>query len=198
LNTGLQPKPALALARAGYRSLADLEGAMREELLGIPGVGPTSLDLIEELLGQPLAREGKKRKASPAAPWPEHLWRKRGLATEAAITFVQMGMTMERLKSMTREELLGLRGVGLATVHACELIIGREIPSRKRADPGEVFWRQQGFGPRAARALSRAGIRSPEDLREWTREGLLALLGFGDAALARLEAALGRKIERRR
>jgi DNA-directed RNA polymerase alpha subunit len=104
---------------------------------------------------------------------------------------------MERLKSMSREELLGLRGVWLATVQACELIIGRQIPWRKGADPGEVFWRQQGLQARPARALSQAGIRSAEDLRDLAREDVLALRGFSDASLRRLEEVLGRKLERR-
>jgi hypothetical protein len=159
-------------------------------------VGPGSLKLIEELLGQPLPREGPRRTSPPVAPWPEHLWRKRGLQVEAAITFAQMDMSVARLKTMTREELLSLPGVGMGTLRACELIIGRALPSRT-VDSTEVFWRRQGIEPRAARALSQAGIRSLADLRGATHEGLLALRGIGDVALAQMEACLGSEIPSR-
>jgi hypothetical protein len=197
LNTGLQPKPALALARAGYWSLADLEGATWERLCALPGVGPASLEVLEEVLGNPLPRERKKRKAPPPAVWPEHVWRRRGLPSGAAITFVQMKMTVERLKAMNRQELLALEGVGLGTVRACELIIGRAIPSDQPAVPAKDFWVRQGLRRQAARALSAAGIQTPENLREVTREELLALRGFGEAALGWLEGFLGREFPSR-
>jgi hypothetical protein len=45
--------------------------------------------------------------------------------------------------------------------------------------------------------LSQAGIRSLEELRGATREGLRALRGIGDVALAQLEACLGSEIPSR-
>jgi hypothetical protein len=173
-----------------------VQGSSWDELRSIPGVGAGSVEVIEELLGHQLPREGTRRPPPPQAPWPEHLWRKRGLQVEAAITFAQEGMTVERLMSMTREELLGLRGVGPGTLRACELILGREIPSRA-ADPAEAFWKRKGVLPRAARALSQAGIRSLDDLRARSREDLFALRGLGDIALAQLEALLGSRIPSR-
>jgi helix-hairpin-helix protein len=199
LTAGLVPKAALALAKAGFRSLADLEGVRWADLLAIQGVGRFSLATIEELLGQPLP--GSPTSPNLSRPWQEVIWRKRGLQVEAAITFAQEGMTLVRLQSMTREDLLSLRGVGVGTIQACELILGREIPSRKpprkKVEPPVAFWRRQGLYPRAARALSEAGIGSLEALQGRYREELLALRGLGEFALRQLEALLGSAIPSR-
>jgi len=141
---------------SGFHCLADLEGATREKLLAIPGVGPSSLEVIDQLLGRPLP--GKPAPYQGPPPFPDFVWRQRGVPTEAAITFAQMDMTLDRLRSMTREELLSLPGVGVGALQACELIIGRAIPSHRSSDPVEAFWRRQGLPPRATRALSQAGI----------------------------------------
>jgi len=58
-------------------------------------------------------------------------------------------------------------------------------------------WRSQGIPSRAAKALSRAGIGSPEDLRARSREDLLALPGVGEDTLRRLEKILGTEIPSR-
>ncbi len=131
LTAGLVPSTARALSEAGFLSLADLGGMTREQLRAIRGVGLSTLEVIEELLGKPLPRERKSR-STPARPdWPEEVWRKRGLPPSAAITFSQVGMSLERLGTISREELLGMFGVGRQAVHVCELLIGKPIPSRK-------------------------------------------------------------------
>ena len=206
LRAGFGPKSARALAEAGFLSLADLEGATREQLRAIAGVGRTSLELIEQLLGRPLPRYEEEETPKPATPSPklkippprpllaEELWRRRGVPPAAAIRFAQAGMTMGRLKTITREELLGMYGVGRSAVRACELLVGREIPSRKTADPKEAFWRDRGIPAKASRSLSKAGIGSLEDLRKHSREELLALPGIGGMVIGRLEALSGSEI----
>ena len=134
LTVGLIPKSAKALVKAGFCSLTDLEGMTREQLLAIRGVGPGALAALEDVVEQPLSREHEGRRASPAGHrvWPEVVWRKRGLPPTAAITVAQVGMTLERLSSISREELLGMPGVWTGAVQACELMLGKEIRSRKK------------------------------------------------------------------
>ncbi|HYU35286.1 MAG TPA: helix-hairpin-helix domain-containing protein [Thermoanaerobaculia bacterium] len=137
LRVGLVPKSARALAEAGYHALADLGGATREQLLAIPGVGTATLKVLEETLGSPIPAAGKRRASPPVTrPWPEMVWRRRGVPPSAAITFAQEGMTLERLSSISREELLDMVGVGPGTIRACELIVGRRIPSQTPAKDG--------------------------------------------------------------
>jgi DNA repair protein RadC len=191
LTVGLIPKSAKGLAAAGYRSLTDLAGATQENLLAISGVGPAALAMLEAALGRPIPCTRKRRILPPdVRPWPDLVWRKRGLPASAAITFDIEGMTLERLRSISREELLALPGVGRETVKACELMIGAPISSRK-IDPVEAFWREQGIFPLPARALWQAGIASLADLRPLCRDDLLAVPGVSEVTLARLEALLG-------
>jgi hypothetical protein len=189
LTAGLAPRAALALARAGFLSLSDLEGRSVSQLLAIPGVGRFSVEILGELLGWPRPSESRS--------FPEGLWRQRGIPPEAAVTFVQVGMTMARLRSITREELLTLFRVGPATVRACELLLGKPIPSRRPADPVAAFWRDRGIPAKAAKSLSQAGIASPEDLAGCSREDLLSLPRVGNSALRRLEKILGTRIPSR-
>jgi hypothetical protein len=195
ITAGLKPQSALALARAGFLSLRDLRGLTLEDLLAIPGVGVATLAALEELLG------GEARPPRPSGiprlPYPEEVWRLRGLPPQAAITFAQTGMTLERLEGMTREDLLDFRGMGPKALRACERLLGREIPSRKPADPVVSFWRSRGVAARVAKALSKAGIGSLEDLAQRSREEIVTLRGVGEAGLRRLEAVAGREIPSR-
>jgi len=75
-------------------------------------------------------------------------------------------------------------------------MIGREIRSRA-FDPAAAFWRSQGIRPKPARALSRGGIASPDDLRKLTREELLSLPGIGVVTLHQLEELLESRIPSR-
>lgn len=195
LTAGLRPQSALALTRAGFRSLRDLRGVSREALQAIPGVGPATLMTLEGLLGGEVSPP--RPSGIPRPLLPEEVWRRRGIPSEAAITFAQLGMTLERLQVMTREELLGLRAVGPRTLRACERLLGREIPSRKPSDPAETFWRSRGVSARAARALSKAGIGTLEALEVLFCEDVLALPGVGTVELRRLEAVTGREIPSR-
>jgi hypothetical protein len=189
VTVGLSPRCARALADAGLSSLVDLEGKTPADLAAIPGVGPSSRAILTELLDRPLL--------PGARVLPEDLWRRRGLRADAAVTFALTGITLERLKSMTRSDLLDLERVGPATLRACELLLGREIPPFRPPDSVAAFWRNQGIPPRVAKALSRAGLRSPEDLHTRTREDLLAQAGIGDSAVQQLEALAGCKIPSR-
>jgi len=186
------PGAALALVRAGFFSLTDLEGVTRAELLAIPGVGPGTLEVVEHLLGRPLP--GKRAKIPHRPPWPDMIWRQRGISPEAAVTFAQVGMTLERLRSITREELLALFRVGPATVRACDLLIGQAIPASRPSDPVAASWRSRGIPAKAAKALSQAGIGSAEDLARWSREDLLALPRVSANVLRRLQKILGSDI----
>jgi len=115
LTVGLIPRSATALAAAGYHSLTGLERATREQLLAIPGIGTAALEVLSQVLGRtPL--------------WPELVWRKRGLPPSAAITFAQEEMTLARLSSSSREELLAMPGVGVRTLQVCELLVGHKLP----------------------------------------------------------------------
>jgi predicted flap endonuclease-1-like 5' DNA nuclease len=198
VTVGLVPQSAKALAGAGYRSLPDLAAATREQLLAIPGVGPAALAVLEEVLDRPLPRRRKPRLPAPrkGRVWPEDVWSKRGLPPAAAVTFAMAGMSLERLATATREELLALVGVGPASVRLCELMIGKPIPSRE-PDPVTAFWRNLGIRPQPARALSQAGIASLADLRQLSREDLLAVRGLSVFTLSQLEALLGSVISSR-
>lgn len=133
MTVGLVPQSAKALAAAGFRGLRDLVSATREVLLAIPGVGPRALEVLEDVLGRPLPRRSRPRKPSPpqGRVWPEDVWRKRGLPPSAAVTFALAGMTLDRLATLSREELLAMTGVGVGALKACELIIGHPLPSRR-------------------------------------------------------------------
>ncbi|HYU33461.1 MAG TPA: helix-hairpin-helix domain-containing protein [Thermoanaerobaculia bacterium] len=197
MTLGLIPRSAQALAEAGYRALTGLIEVTQEELLAIPGVGAATLAALEEVLGRPIPSEGRGRTPPPASwPWAEMVWRQRGLPPSAAITFAQEGMTLERLSSISREELVGMTGVGPGALEACERLVGKKILSR-RTGPGEAFWLGQGFSLNQARALSQAGIDSIEDLRKLPREEVVALRGVGENALERLEVLLGSAIPSR-
>jgi len=191
---GLSPSPARALAAAGYRSLCDLEGVTRETLLAIPGLGHPSVATIARLFDHPLPGRPVPRCGPP--PYQDTLWRRRGLPTSAAITFAQVNITLRRLAAMTREELLALDGVGPRALQACELLLGRPIPSRTPTN-GVAIWLRHGIPSMAARALHQAGLHTPADLKTQTRDDLLALRGIGPLTLARLEDLLGREIPSR-
>ena len=134
---GLVPQSANALAGAGYCGLLDLANATREQLLAIRGVGPKAVVVLEEILNRPLPRRGKPRKAAPTPRrvWPEDVWRKRGLPPSAAVAFAVEGITLERLSTISREELLAIRGVGKGAIEVCELMIGHKLPSTLQPGP---------------------------------------------------------------
>src|SRR5215207_891398 len=192
LGAGLMPRTALALSRAGFLSLADLERATIEGLLALPHVGPGTLERLEELLGAPLPGGRPRPKRAPV--FSEEVWRQRGLPMAAAITFAQEGMTLARLSSLSRDELLALPFVGAKALDACERILGRKIPAT-HVDPVEAYWRSRGFSVAAARSLRRAGLASLADVqtKRWRED-----VPVGEGILRRLEQLLGREIPSRR
>jgi len=133
LTVGLVPQSANALAGAGFCSLPDLANATWDQLRAIPGVGPHALQVLEEVLNRPLPRQRKPRKAppTPRRVWPEDVWRKRGLPPSAAVAFAVEGITLERLSTLSREELLAIPGVGARALEICELMIGQKLPPRR-------------------------------------------------------------------
>jgi hypothetical protein len=40
-------------------------------------------------------------------------------------------MTLDRLATLSREELLAMTGVGVGALKACELMLGHPLPSRR-------------------------------------------------------------------
>jgi hypothetical protein len=192
LGAGLMPRTALALAQAGFLSLADLDRATSERLLDLPHVGPGTLERLEELLGAPLP--GRRPRKETAPVFTEEVWRQRGLPMGAAVTFAQEGMTLARLSSMSRDELKALPFVGAKALAACEEILGRKIPST-RVHPVEAFWRSQGFSAAAARSLRKGGFASLEDFGPTVRREDVPV---GDGILRRVEHLLGRPIPSRR
>lgn len=132
MTVGLVPQSAKALAESGFGSLPDLADATGEQLLAIPGIGPRTLQVLEDILDKPLPRRRKPRKAAiKSKVWPEDVWRKRGLPPSAALTFAIERMTLERLSGLSREELLSMPGVGAGALKVCELMIGHKLPSRR-------------------------------------------------------------------
>src|SRR5215213_9808162 len=192
LGAGLMPRSALALTRAGFLSLADLERATIEGLLALPHVGPGTLERLEELMGAPLPGGRPRPKRAPV--FSEEVWRQRGLPMAAAITFAQEGMTLARLSSLSRDELLALPFVGARAVEACERILGRKIPST-RVHPAEAFWRSQGFSAAAARSLRKGGYARLEDFGPSVRREDVPV---GEGILRKVEQLLGRPIPSRR
>lgn len=198
VTADIQPASALALARAGIRAITDLEGLTRNHLLSIPGVGLQTVEALERILNRPLPRSSQRPQERHLPPvCAEVLWCQRGIPTEAAITFAQLGLTLDRLRSMSREDLLALHGVGPQTLHACEILLGQKIPSSKPVDPVIAYWRDQGFSVRAARALRQAGFAHLDALAGAWLEELRGHRGLGEATRARLEVLLGRKIPSR-
>ena len=78
----------------------------------------------------------------------------------------------------------------------------RKAPNRfvrfRRTYPETEVWIRAGLTPRAAKALVEAGIRTLEDLRNCSREEVLALRGLGVEQLRKCEHALGQHLPTRR
>ncbi len=151
---GLSLRAAVALDRANVHSLGHLVILGRKRLLQIQGFGPLDLQKCEGLLGIGV----------PVGPW-----RDLGLPSQVANHLDQAGIhTLERLGAMTREEFLFVEGLGEAALRRCEALLGRRL-----ASPMED-WRKRGCRSEiVARKLARAGILTPEDLRQKSDDDLL-------------------------
>ena len=149
----------------------------------------------EELITEDLFRPGA---AQPAPSARVGYWLAAGLPFHGALALAEAGiLSLSDLDGRTREELVALPGFGPASLRVCERRLGHTLPAR-RPDPHVAFWRAQGFRHAAAVALSRAGIRSLDDLAGWDRDRLEPLRGIGPTELRRCETLLGRALPPRR
>jgi hypothetical protein len=169
IRAGLIPRAAKALVEAGIRTPEDLRKCCREDVLALRGLGLEQLRKCEQILGQQLPT----RRAD--------YWTANGVHCKAAKALISAGLhSIEDMEGMTREQLLFLPCVGeVAIRHLERLRGGRPLPSY------EDYWRNQGFDPKSAIRLSRAGIcnldelrkKSPAELRRITQQEIEAWLG---------------------
>ena len=162
-DLGLPPRPAKELARAGFRSLADLQGKTRNELLAIPGVGEGALALCEQLSGF--------RFVSPVQELLE-----RGIPLPVAHGLVRAGFdSFEKVGRLTREQYLAQPGLGEKGMRQLEAVLGRRLDSPVEELCG------QGLRRATAWRLSSAGVRRLEELANRPDSALRALgLTSGD------------------
>ena len=146
---GLIPRAAKALVEAGIRSPEDLRKRFREEVLALRGLGVEQLKRCERILGQQLPTR------------TADYWTANGVHYNTAKALIKAGLhSIEDIEGMTREQLLFISGVGEITIrHLERLRGGRPVPSY------EDHWRKQGFDPKSAIRLSRAGICNLDELR---------------------------------
>lgn len=174
LLAGLTPRAAKALAKACILSLADLRERSKEEILALRGLGHAQLRKCERLLGHEL----------PSRP---NYWVSKGLPGLAAASLGRAGLrTIGDLEGMTREQLHFLPGVGEVVLRHCEELLGHAIPSVA------PYWIEQGFGPRLARALARAGLRDIRQVRE-LKTAELRRIGLTKANLSSVLGILPRR-----
>jgi hypothetical protein len=122
IEAGISLACAGKLVRAGYASLEDLDGASREDLLAVGGIGAGTLEKLEQLLGHPL-------------PSPSSVWLEKGLPPRVATALGKAGIdSLEALGKLSREELLAL-GVRRPGLERCEALLGRPIHSKARPRP---------------------------------------------------------------
>ena len=120
VEAGISPGCARRLVEARITSTAKLEKLTRDDLLAIRGISRTTVAKCEELLGRPLGES--------TAAW----WRARGLTAQLAHVLEGAGVrSLEQLGAMSREEFLGLNGVGQKGLAACERLLGQPF----RTDP---------------------------------------------------------------
>jgi hypothetical protein len=150
IRAGLIPRAAKALVEAGIRSPEDLRKRCREEILALRGLGLGQLKRCERILGQQLPTR------------TADYWTANGVHLNTARALISAGFhSIEDIEGMTREQLLFIAGVGeVAIRHFERLREGRPVPSY------EDYWRKQGFDPKSALRLSRAGICNLDELRK--------------------------------
>ncbi len=120
VEAGITPGCARRLVAAGITSIAHLKRPTRDDLLAIHGISEATVEKCEKVLGRPFAE-------SVAA-----CWRARGLPTHLANVLQRSGISsLEQLAAMSREDLLGLNGIGPTGLAACERLLGQPL----RSDP---------------------------------------------------------------
>jgi predicted flap endonuclease-1-like 5' DNA nuclease len=115
IEAGIIPCCAARLVRAGITDIAALARASREDLLGIRGIEKATLEKCERLLGRPL-------------PSISAYWREKGLPPQLANALLRAGVhSIETLAAMSREDLLGIHGIGDRGLQHCEELLGRPM-----------------------------------------------------------------------
>jgi len=117
-------------------------------------------------------------------------WRRLGFRPVAARFLATEAGNIERLGSLTPEQLLRIPGIGTGTVQLCEALLGRPLLREKDGvHSGTPLWRRLGvINPRAMEA---AGYHTLADLADVTREEFLSHRLLGSTALTRCEELLG-------
>lgn len=157
IDIGLPPRPAKGLCTAGILGLEQIEGMSRQDLLKIWGVGELSLHIIEEALGHLI-------------PSSFEYWRKKGIPRLAARVFVREGIkTIEQLRSMTREQLLALAGMGP------HLLTKVEERLEIRFHSPLSYWMDRGLRKKTAATLNAEGIFTLEQLAAAPRSDLIKM-----------------------
>lgn len=109
-----------------------------------------------------------------------------GLRHQAAVRLARAGFTsLEKIAAATRDDLLAVNGVSLATVQDCERLIGRTLPWPSR------YWLDKGLSPRLAKLFVKSGIDSLDALGRKSLKDMRSLhLGWG--SIRQCEVLLGR------
>ena len=148
IDAGIAPCCAARLVRAGFTSMEHLEGASREDVLGIRGISEGTLAKCEQLLGHPL-------RTSIFVYWTD-----RGVPVRFANALHRAGIeSLEALAEKSREELLGILGLGVGGLRCCEELLGHALPSVVE------YWQLHGFTKATAWRLIRARVVSIDVLK---------------------------------
>jgi hypothetical protein len=158
VRLGMHPRTARSLVEAGIRSVVDLAGWCREDVLALPWVGQGCLIRLEQLRGSLL-------------PSRKSFWVERGMGPVISNALLRAGIdSLEKLGALTQEEFLSFYGLGPKALRECERALGRPL------DSPYPSWCRLGLRPRTAYRLSRAGIRAPQEL---VAQPLAALRALG-------------------
>ncbi|MFL6200325.1 MAG: helix-hairpin-helix domain-containing protein [Thermoanaerobaculia bacterium] len=168
IELGLHGRTARGLARAGYRTLDDLKGKSREELLAIPALGEGMLAVCERLLGSAFPSRIEELEEHGISPFLSH-------------ALVRAGFdSWEKVQKLTREQCMTVNNLGSGRLRELEAVLGRRLDS-----PTRDLCRQGLQRPTAYR-LAGAGIRDVQELADRPDEVLRSLgLNAEDIAACR-------------
>ena len=169
LDLGFHAKAAKELARAGFRTLEDLKGKSREDVLAIPGFGKGSLAACERLLGSGFPSRVAELET-------------RGIPPLISRALVRAGFdSFDQVARLTREQYLAQRGLGEKGLRQLEAALGRRLDS-----PTEELC-QEGLQRGVAYRLASVGIRQVQELAHRPDAALRSLgLPAGDVAACRM------------
>jgi len=118
-------------------------------------------------------------------------WRQLGFLRHVAGVFAAEVVTLERLATMTKEQLSALPGVGRATLRRCAAVLGKDLPCEETL-AGFTYWAGHGVRRFPASELLEKNLRTVEELRCCGTETLLGVLkGLLPRDRAAIEAILG-------